>query len=211
PRNGRRSTFRLSRCRICFQCRLHRKQNVPRQPSGGLANLKPAFKSVGSSCCPHRYSTLLRIWFIIDEFPIFQKLQALDSLITEGRKYGAWRPPSPPKSSPTRRDLQKSCLPNHSRKLAPPASSLPNTIPKQLKKSPVPSEKSKSKSTKRGSSTAPTKSETVSTFLIRFRETNNLLTTKEKRFCQVCPLYNRQDSTNIGVIVPNIMSLSLAG
>ncbi|NGX61654.1 MAG: hypothetical protein K940chlam9_01143, partial [Chlamydiae bacterium] len=24
-------------------------------PSGGLANLKPSFKSVGSSCCPHRY------------------------------------------------------------------------------------------------------------------------------------------------------------
>ena len=30
-----------------------------------------------------------RIWFVIDELPIFQKLQALDSLITEGRKYGA--------------------------------------------------------------------------------------------------------------------------
>ncbi|NGX60893.1 MAG: hypothetical protein K940chlam9_00367 [Chlamydiae bacterium] len=28
---------------------------MPRQPSGGLVNLKPAFKSVGSSCCPQRY------------------------------------------------------------------------------------------------------------------------------------------------------------
>ncbi|NGX62348.1 MAG: hypothetical protein K940chlam9_01845 [Chlamydiae bacterium] len=26
---------------------------MPRQPSGGRTSLKPAFKSVGSSCCPH--------------------------------------------------------------------------------------------------------------------------------------------------------------
>ncbi|NGX62541.1 MAG: hypothetical protein K940chlam9_02040 [Chlamydiae bacterium] len=29
---------------------------MPRQPSGSRTSPKPAFKSVGSSCCPHRYS-----------------------------------------------------------------------------------------------------------------------------------------------------------
>nr|NGX62400.1 Coupling protein TraD [Chlamydiota bacterium] len=61
-----------------------------------------------------------RIWFIIDELSIFQKLQALDSLITEGRKYGAWRPPSSPKPRPARRDLWQSRLPNNPRELRHP-------------------------------------------------------------------------------------------
>ncbi len=61
-----------------------------------------------------------RAWFVIDEFPIFQKLQALDSLITEGRKYGAWRPPHPPKLCQARRDLRKSRFPNDPRELRHP-------------------------------------------------------------------------------------------
>ncbi|NGX62326.1 MAG: hypothetical protein K940chlam9_01823 [Chlamydiae bacterium] len=28
---------------------------MPRQPSGSRTSPKPAFKSVGPSCCPHRY------------------------------------------------------------------------------------------------------------------------------------------------------------
>ncbi|NGX62406.1 MAG: hypothetical protein K940chlam9_01903 [Chlamydiae bacterium] len=54
-------------------------------------------------------------------------------------------------------------LPNHLRKLAPLASSLPNTTPKQLKRSPDLSAKLNSKSTKRESPTAPTKSEMAPT------------------------------------------------
>ncbi|NGX61400.1 MAG: hypothetical protein K940chlam9_00885 [Chlamydiae bacterium] len=60
-----------------------------------------------------------RIRFIIDELPIFQKLQALDSLITEGRKYGVCA--LLPKDLPfPRRNRRK-----------PPHLSRPNPIPRK--------------------------------------------------------------------------------